>query len=273
MTVIRVHKQRGDFAVLPSQAINDNTLTWEARGMLLYLLEKPDTWEIRLADLINKSPAGRDQTRRILHELEGQRYVVRRRIAGARGHFYWESDVYETPQPLPLVTAVDATHNGHDAPSTENPSMVGSPSTGLPSMVQPSMVQPSMVFQSIYSESIQPERNTANTDRKTRTQQQQNGAGVVVDLSPAQQLAYELLLIAAPDFRNPRAFVQQHPAKLIGHWARYVSHHPDGEGVDRPAAFIYASVTDGLSAPEAGLFDVWWYRTLHKRTGQEVAEL
>lgn len=92
-----------------------------------------------------------------------------------------------------------------------------------------------------------------------------HGAAAADGLTPEQDLALECLLIAAPQFHNPKSFVLQHPAKTVAHWASYVA-SPDTEyEIRNPAAFIRAGVTKGEAAPLAASFDKWWYHKLAQR--------
>ena len=75
----------------------DSGLSWEARGVMGYLLSKPDNWEVRFYDLVMQGPAGAHKIRRILSELEQAGYLRRERIALRDGTFDWISDVYESP--------------------------------------------------------------------------------------------------------------------------------------------------------------------------------
>lgn len=145
MSIIRVHKTRGEFSVIPRAAVNDKELSWEARGLLVYLLDKPDDWQIRFNDLVRQSPAQGDKTRRILRELEGAGYVRRSRFNRADGTFGWESEVYESPQPAPETTAVQ-------------------PYAGLPYMVEPHMAEPSMVNRHIYQEELRTNTDSNNNE-------------------------------------------------------------------------------------------------------------
>ena len=156
--IVRIHKQRGDFSVVPSAPLNDASLTWEARGMHAYLVSKPDGWQISMVDLIKQSPAGRDKTRRILRELTGAGYVKRTRRQQEDGTFAWDSVVYEQPDletaaPNPLPS---------QGPTDE-------PSTGFPSMVHPSMENPSIQEYGIkpylpFTQSPLPPANGADAD-------------------------------------------------------------------------------------------------------------
>ncbi len=97
MTIIRVEK-RGDYAVLPNAVLNDARLSWEARGLLAYLLSKPNHWHVNSRALTGAGPAGRAKIQRILRELEEYGYLERRRVRGPGGRFVWESVVREAPR-------------------------------------------------------------------------------------------------------------------------------------------------------------------------------
>jgi hypothetical protein len=62
----------------------DRNLSYEARGVLFYLLSKPGDWIIRVSD-IRQEGAGRDKVYRILGELETYRYLAREFIRNAAG--------------------------------------------------------------------------------------------------------------------------------------------------------------------------------------------
>lgn len=97
--VVRVEKNADHpYTMISKVVTEDETLSWEARGMLTYLLGKPDGWVVRMTDLQGASPAGRDKTRRILQELEEHKYVRRQKLRDeATGTYYWQSTIYEEP--------------------------------------------------------------------------------------------------------------------------------------------------------------------------------
>lgn len=101
-SIIRVSKnRRNPYVMINKEAIENPELTWEARGVLAYLLAKPDDWQVRLYDLVSQGPGGRDRMRRILKELEAQGYLERKRVRLSDGIWDWESTVYEWPiQPI-----------------------------------------------------------------------------------------------------------------------------------------------------------------------------
>jgi hypothetical protein len=96
MTTLRVKKTKHYFAA-SNEPFNDERLSWEARGLLAYLLSKPDDWTIRLADLLRRDPAGEYKIRRMLKELREHGYLIRVRIQTEQGTYLWESYVFESP--------------------------------------------------------------------------------------------------------------------------------------------------------------------------------
>lgn len=96
MSVIRVKKDKNYFAA-SNVPFNDEALSWEARGVMGYLLSKPDDWQVKFTDLVKRGPAGDHKIRRILKELEEHNYLEREMYQGDDGKFNWISTVYETP--------------------------------------------------------------------------------------------------------------------------------------------------------------------------------
>ena len=95
MSIVRISKD-DNYSVIANQPINDSGLSWGARGMLAYLLSKPNDWEVSMVDLERKSPAGAHATRTLVRELEKAGYMVRERQRTEGGKFIWITTVYET---------------------------------------------------------------------------------------------------------------------------------------------------------------------------------
>ena len=94
--IIRIEKSK-NYTHISNIPANDKELSWEARGVLYYLLTKPDGWECRNQDLINKGPAKSEKIERILDELQEHGYISRKRTQEKDGTFNWDTVVYEMP--------------------------------------------------------------------------------------------------------------------------------------------------------------------------------
>jgi len=103
MTTFRI-KKKDNYSVIANAVINDALLSWGARGLLIYLLSKPDNWITRTSDLIKNSPAGERRVRTLIAELEKAGYMKRRRFHDEGGQWTWETDVHENPTILTFST-------------------------------------------------------------------------------------------------------------------------------------------------------------------------
>lgn len=99
--IVRVKKNRYLPYVMINKELTENSkLSWEARGVMCYLLGKPDDWQIMMRDLVNRGPGKWGRMRRILKELSEAGYIYRER-RHVKGRWCWESTVYENPEENP----------------------------------------------------------------------------------------------------------------------------------------------------------------------------
>lgn len=101
MTIVRAPLDpNSGFTVVPNSVLNDDKLSWKARGLLIYLLSKPPLWRTSAARLSNDGPDGRDAIRSGLLELQHAGYVVRGRYQDkSTGRWTTISTVYDRPLP------------------------------------------------------------------------------------------------------------------------------------------------------------------------------
>lgn len=130
------HGKENPYFLFLRQTAQDKRLSYEARGMLAYLLSKPDDWEVRVDDLILGAEAdlpvraGKTKVYSILNELAQFRYIKKpERYKDAQGQWVWTAyEVYEEPYPdLPEM----------DLPELGRPEL-GRPYPGKPEILQSS---------------------------------------------------------------------------------------------------------------------------------------
>jgi hypothetical protein len=128
MSIKRGPRPASNFYVLNKRISEDRRLSWAARGLLVYLLGKPDSWEVSVTALINETAASGKQTRRdgmynLLRELEAAGYLVRGQARGPGGTFdkgdYVVSELPHTAEP---TTYTDEPYT--DEPYTDEPIQV-----------------------------------------------------------------------------------------------------------------------------------------------------
>ncbi|MFB6272166.1 MAG: hypothetical protein ABEL51_04630 [Salinibacter sp.] len=264
--ILRTQKDRDHpFVILDKTGLDDPRLSWKAKGLLAYLISKPDDWQVRLHELINASTDGRDATKSGLAELDECGYFKRvQRQDPATGEWCeQETHVYENPQ------------IEDDSPQTENPS-TDNPSTGDPSTENPSLpineglsnngTKTSPVGSSTPAD---PATNGDNPQGQTAELIEDVGAkdGKVGDPPPRSKLPMK-----GPKYVYPQSFERfwtRYPrnvdkAAAYDEWRRKVRHGHDAELIERGAEAYQAHMDDEdrevgkIKHPRTWLYNDGW---------------
>jgi hypothetical protein len=78
VSILRVKRTKG-YTTIPNSTLCDHRLSFRARGVLAFLLAKPDDWETRTTDLPAHGKEGRDAVRTALKELRDLGYMDQER--------------------------------------------------------------------------------------------------------------------------------------------------------------------------------------------------
>lgn len=117
MSIIRVSKQNNPFVQIDKRCLEDIGLTWQAKGLLAYLLSRPDNWNVRVSHLVKQSLNGRDATYNIIGELIACGYCQRTQRRDDKGIM---RDVEYIISEVPLTENPDTDKPDTDKPDTEN---------------------------------------------------------------------------------------------------------------------------------------------------------
>lgn len=121
MTTVRVSKKENPYVQVDKFCLSDDRISWKAKGLLVYLLSKPDGWKVRVGDLIKRSSDGRDSCYSGLKELERFGYLKRLPVRDEAGKILeWESVIYE----FPLPAFPDMANPYEDKPYEEKPERI-----------------------------------------------------------------------------------------------------------------------------------------------------
>lgn len=122
---IRRAARRHRYVIVDQAAVEDRLLSWAARGLLAYLLSRPDDWKVLVNDLKKRGNLGRDGIYALLRELRQAGYVhfVRNRDAQGRmrGGTYIVSEILHPASPDADAPAPAAPHPANAAalPNTD----------------------------------------------------------------------------------------------------------------------------------------------------------
>jgi hypothetical protein len=113
-TIVKVIRQKKGFSCISNRLLEDARMSFKAKGVLCYLLSRPDDWTVRTEDLVNRSTDGRHAIWSAMREL--------RQIGYAEMSYFREGNkligrrwvIYECPRQVFSATQVSgATENHH----------------------------------------------------------------------------------------------------------------------------------------------------------------
>src|SRR5699024_8963784 len=91
-------KKNDNFVVMDKAFLNNPKLSWKAKGILAFMLSKPDDWTFYIDELIKHSTDGERSFRSGFKELTDNGYVKRKPIRKGQRIERWETIVYENPE-------------------------------------------------------------------------------------------------------------------------------------------------------------------------------
>jgi hypothetical protein len=136
-TIFRIAKTKENpYVMIDKRIIDNKDLSFKAKGILTYLLSRPNGWEVNLEDLSNRGTDGLAAVKSGVKELKDAGYLRHSGIRKASGQFdtvIWE--VYEAPQ---VGNQLTDTPTGGVSPQVDFQSpqvdypQVGNPQVGNP---------------------------------------------------------------------------------------------------------------------------------------------
>ena len=139
MSIIRT-KREHNYTVISNKVYEKNQLSWQAMGLLGYLLTKPDNWQVMVAELVNvtkdtKKPTGREGIYNIINELKEKGFIsVRKNSDGSTDY-----TVYDEPFQNPNQGKPNQAEPNQGKPNQGKPNQ-GKPNQGKPNQAEPTLV-------------------------------------------------------------------------------------------------------------------------------------
>ena len=129
MSIIRT-KREHNYTVVSNKVYDKNQLSWQAMGLLGYLLTKPDNWQVMVAELVNvtkdtKKPTGKEGVYNIINELKEKGFIsVRKNSDGSTDYTVYDEPIQQPNQGKPNQ---------------------GKPNQGKPNQGKPNQAEPTLV--------------------------------------------------------------------------------------------------------------------------------
>ncbi|MBA7604756.1 hypothetical protein ES703_11882 [subsurface metagenome] len=121
MSIIRVVKNKHNpYLIMNKTGLNDKRLSLKAKGLLCYLLSKPDNWYINTKDIIANNDNARASVFSAINELVRFGYMFKHQFRNQNGSFHsYNYLVYE--HPLKSLSEKTITYPQADFPHAVNP--------------------------------------------------------------------------------------------------------------------------------------------------------
>ena len=246
MSIVRAPRPKGNFYILDKRISEDGNLSWGARGMLIFLLGKPDNWRVSIQNLVNettksKKKSGRDAVYAYLAELREAGYIT----------------VYQNRSESGVFGETDYLVHEHIEPLTANPDTVvvplpDLPDTALPDAACPETGEPNTANTTLISIKNQ-ERMTTTTKAGSDPESSSSpplleNLEAEFDAADQQQVNRNDLLALKPIICR---WVLDHPENSIQDWIYYYAtaarfEAARGKAIQRPAAFMQAVMHNPL---------------------------
>ena len=120
MAIFRIEK-KNNYTVMSNHHLVNKELSLKAKGLMSYMLTRPDDWDFTLVDLAKRNKECRDTIGDIVKELEKFGYVERHRIRDSKGHFQ-ETEYIVHEEPMRKKPTLD--NSALDNPAQENSALL-----------------------------------------------------------------------------------------------------------------------------------------------------
>ena len=127
--------RRNNFTTIGNGIFMENALSFEAMGLLAYLLSKPDNWQVHVQALVRATEGtaqkrGENKILALLRELIGAGYITRKRQSSGKMDYY----VYDEPQGEP---SADTTPDSGSCAENASQPIENEPQPSKPHVAKP----------------------------------------------------------------------------------------------------------------------------------------
>lgn len=122
MSIYRIQKNKDNPYVMVNKKLSTSkTISWKAKGIILYLLSLPDNWQVYESEITKHATDGIRSTRSGIKELISAGYIQRHQKRSDNAHFAgFEYIVHEQPQTSLKSTVITKQQNAKQHTTNNN---------------------------------------------------------------------------------------------------------------------------------------------------------
>lgn len=252
--IIRVEKHTKNFVVINKKFLEDKRISFKAKGILTYLLSKPDNWQVMTSELIEASSDGEAAVRSALKELEKYGYYKKYPVRTENGTKidHWESLVYESPQDEAPEQSKAAENKADDSPEKSDSLFCGFPKVENQLVGNPALINNDFNKSTTTSSSSKDISKTARDRARTKTTGKAAGKSSVGKGYAAKaraikkQIDYDQFVTEGSDMELIDKIVEY----LAGYYARPTRLQQNGVPIPEETAKKYFDLLDHVMLTE-----------------------
>lgn len=218
MPIIRVSKdKKNPYFVMNKSGINDPDLSLKAKGLLSYLISKPDHWYVNYNDIIKHSKNSVYSVRSAVAELLSHGYMKRTQLRKSDGQFgYYDYIVYEKP----LLINIRKNRL--------------SPHSGFPHTVPPLTDNFTLLSNDL--------ENVMSTTTTPAAKNLKSPALAVVDPAALEMKKETILLLDKLKIKNYKKIFKEFPLDKIFDYSRWITNRKSK--MSNPTGFLISAIRE-----------------------------
>ena len=122
------------YVKIPNDLVNDNTISWKAKGLFCHMASKPDYWNFTVRSLASQFPDGKSAIFAALDELKERGWITYTKRANGQGKYKLETSL--EPESDNQYEAMPESDNRTEAdqPQSDNRTKEGEPKSDNPDL-------------------------------------------------------------------------------------------------------------------------------------------
>ena len=122
------------YVKIPNDLVNDNTISWKAKGLFCHMASKPDYWNFTVRSLASQFPDGKSAIFAALDELKERGWITFTKRANGQGKYKLETSL--EPESDNQYEAMPESDNRTEAdqPQSDNRTKQGEPESDNPDL-------------------------------------------------------------------------------------------------------------------------------------------
>lgn len=93
--IVKRERTKNPYSLIPNELVQNDDMTWAARGLMSYILSMPDDWVFYKTEVMKHGDKKRDGFNKIWMELQRFGYITKENIRDGKGRFATETKIFK----------------------------------------------------------------------------------------------------------------------------------------------------------------------------------